>query len=143
MQKVSKHVYLVLNDTSFRQQAPECFKYFEMSPTDAASLNILRNQLRLRHFIVGIFFWKSQKLDFQVELTNKKSKCMRKGEIYRVLLYFSLQKWIFSSTLVASSKNENYLETAIMNCFSHNIKYFNEIFCDTYWKIVHSEVSEA
>ena len=71
----------------FGANTPESFVMFEMLPTDSAKLNVLCNNRKLKHVIMGKTSWNALTSKFKIKISGKISEFKRGGEYDGVLIW--------------------------------------------------------
>lgn len=67
---ITHHVELVWVDTAFGVLPPAYFDFFDTLPTDTNKLNVLQNNCKMKHFMMGKTIWLRLTSVFKIEIVS-------------------------------------------------------------------------
>ena len=115
------HVNLVWNDSDFGATTPKYFTKFDEAPKDTDKLENLRNNIRLKHVMMGAKLWNSLTSKFQINIQGSKIKFQREQECDGSLLFDFIRRQVNPSTTVGASKLKDEIETKTLADFKHSV----------------------
>ena len=110
-----------------------------MAPVDTTSLELLRNQQKQKHVMLGNKIWNSLSSDFKIEIIGSKLEYQRGRENDGPLLWDFIRRRINPTTTVGASKLKDEIETTKPSLFSNDIIKYNTWFEDTRTSIIKEE----
>ena len=129
---------LVWEDTTF-VNTPRYFKIFDTNPTDDDTLNVERNNMKVKHVIMGKKIWSSFKSEFQIEILGNNSEYKIGEEYDGPMLWDYIRRRIKPSTRVEASKLKGNIEKKEVRDFGNGVSKYNTWFEDTRRSIIYEE----
>eukprot|EP00957_Ditylum_brightwellii_P140412 10698564-Ditylum_brightwellii.AAC.1 len=105
---------------------PNNFK--AMAPMDTLFLNMLRNQRKLKHVMLGNMIWDNLMSDFHIELIAKEMSFKQGDNFDSTLLWYQIFNQVNPSTKAAIGNLKDELELAKMDDFGQDIRKLNTWF---------------
>ena len=129
---------LVWEDTTFTN-TPRYFKIFGTNPTDDNTLNVERNNMKLKHVIMVKKIWSSLKSEFQIEILGNNNEYKIGEEYDGPMLWDYIRRRIKSSTRVGTSKLKVDIEKKEVRDFGNDVSKYNMWFEDAKRSIIGDE----
>lgn len=138
-EQVQTHVDLVWDDSDFGARTPKYFAEFPKAPADTDELDILRNNAKLKHVMMGAKLWNSLTSKFQIDIQGSQSKFQKEQECDGPLLFDFIRRRVNPSTTVGASKLKDDIESKSLADFQGSVTAYNTWFEDTRDTIIKEE----
>eukprot|EP00957_Ditylum_brightwellii_P208060 15355667-Ditylum_brightwellii.AAC.1 len=107
------HMDLVWANMGYGGVTGETPNYFKAKiPTDTPALNVLRNQRKLKHVMLGNMIWDSPTSNFQIELMAKQASFKQGNNFDDILLWYHIVNQVNPLTKAAIRNLKDKLESA-------------------------------
>ena len=139
-EQVDEHCRLVWSLQDFNHaDSSKLNKIVPTKPTNVDELNNVRNNLKMKHAMLGAMVWDSLLPSYQLEIIGDEDKFKTESEYDGVKLWHYIKTEVNPSTTTGASDFKDQIETAKLSDFGHNIKKFNVWFSDVRSEIIKLE----
>ena len=109
-------------------------------PTNKAELDVIRNELKLKHAMLGAMIWDSLTAKYQLELVGDEDEYKVGDEFDGVKLWSHISKSVNPSTTIGAATFKDSIESKKLSDFEgHNVKKYSIWFKDMRAKIISLE----
>ena len=111
-----------------------------VKPMNTAELDVVRNELKLKHAMLGAMIWDSLTAKYQLELVGDEDEYKVGDEFDGVKLWSHIRSLVNPSTTIGASNLKDSLESKKLVDFEgHNVKKYSIWFKDTRAEIISLE----
>ena len=139
--EIQDHCNIIWSTEDFgRPKSSKLPKIVATKPTTTAELNVVRNELKLKHAMLGKMIWDSLTAKYQLELIADEDEFKVGDEYDGVKLWCYIRTSVNPSTTTGASTLKDSLESKKLSDFDgHNVKKYSIWFKDMRAEIISLE----